>query len=117
MKQQPISKEAESTLELIGDFGPTVHAEDRRIKGWVHSEDGGRDKHYLDADQLREMAKHLVEVADWLDKRAALPALREDAFDAMREEAALELAGDRMRQEQRDGERDNNGNRVKDGQI
>ncbi len=48
-------------------------------------------------------------------------ALREDAYAAKRErareECAAELAGDRMRLERMNGERDNNWNRVKDNGI
>ena len=62
---QDISADARETMELIGDFSPTVRAEERMVKGYV--DDG---KCYLDSKELRKMSKHLVEVADWLDKRA-----------------------------------------------
>jgi hypothetical protein len=66
-----ISQDARETMKTLGDFGPTVFPENREIKGYPQ-EDG---KTYYDADELRKMATHFVEVANWLDARAlsALP--------------------------------------------
>jgi len=62
---QDISADARETMELIGNFSPTVRVEERMVKGYV--DDG---KCYLGSKDLREMSKHFIEVADWLDKRA-----------------------------------------------
>jgi len=63
--KQDISPEALETMELIGYFSPTVNIERRQVKGYVDD-----CKCYLDSKELREMSKHFIEVADWLDKRA-----------------------------------------------
>lgn len=64
-----ISTEAKGTMKFIGDFGPTVHAQSREVKGYMHDGAGG-GKVYLDAGELRVIAASCIEVADWLDKRA-----------------------------------------------
>ena len=64
-----ISNSAKGTMKFLGDFGPTVHAQNREVKGYMHDDEGG-GKVYLDAGELREIAASCNEVADWLDKRA-----------------------------------------------
>ena len=64
-----ISNSAKGTMKFLGDFGPTVHAQSREVKGYMHDDEGG-GKVYLDAGELREIAASCNEVADWLDKRA-----------------------------------------------
>ena len=64
-----VSKEARETMKFLGDFGPTVHAQSREVKGYMLNDDGGGSV-YLDAGELREIAAACNEVADWLDKRA-----------------------------------------------
>jgi aminoglycoside/choline kinase family phosphotransferase len=66
MDWNDISQPARDTMQTLGGFGPTVLPENREIKGYPQ-EDG---KTYYDADELRKMATHFVEVADWLDARA-----------------------------------------------
>jgi len=65
-----VSKEARETMELMGNFGPVSNPSDRTIKGWVVDKDGLTCKQYLSADDLTQMAAHLIEVSDWLHKRA-----------------------------------------------
>lgn len=60
-----ISEEALVTMRELGNFGPTVNHGDCLVKGYMNEE-----KTYLDSNDLRTMAKSLVEVADWLEKRA-----------------------------------------------
>ena len=64
-----ISNTAKGIMKFLGDFGPTVHAQNREVKGYM-TDDEGCGKVYLDAGQLREIAASCNEVADWLDKRA-----------------------------------------------
>lgn len=56
-------------MQELGDFGPTVKEENKEVKGWG---DGG--KIYWGAEDLREIAAACLEVADWLEKRAAREA-------------------------------------------
>jgi len=61
-----LSTNALETMEGLGNFGPTVRPELREVKGYV---DGG--KCYYSSSDLRDVARGCIEVADWLDKRAA----------------------------------------------
>lgn len=70
MEWEEVSKEARETMRQLGFFGPTVNVGDRVVKGYAHWGDEEAGKVYLDSKYLREIAPHLVEVADWLDKRA-----------------------------------------------
>jgi len=67
-----VSEVSRQWLKTIGDFGPTVHAKSRELKGYLHAEEGEDGRTYIDANELRELAAACVEAADWLDKRAAL---------------------------------------------
>jgi hypothetical protein len=76
------------TMSLLGDFRPTVDPAYREVKGVLYdAEGGGTVRAYLTATELREMAGHLIAVADWLDHRAA-----EAIGDAMRRMAGHEKA-------------------------
>lgn len=66
---QDISKAAKETMKLLGNFGPTVNEQDRKVKGCMCDEEGS-SKVYFNSDDLREMAAHFIEVAQWLDNRA-----------------------------------------------
>jgi len=57
-------------MDFLGSFGPTVNSADRTLKGWVPDADGEVRSAYISATELREMATHFHEVADWLDDRA-----------------------------------------------
>lgn len=65
-----VSQVSRDWLKTIGDFGPTVHAKNRELKGYLHAEAGEDGRTYLDANELRELAAACNEAADWLDKRA-----------------------------------------------
>lgn len=65
-----ISKEARETMAMLGDFGPTFNAKYREVKGYPQEQ----GKTYWSSDDLRKMAAHMNEVAEWLDTRAAKPA-------------------------------------------
>lgn len=71
-----VSGEARETMRFLGYFKPTVNPANKarvadmgciEVKGWIEEE----GKTYLNSTELREMAVHFVEVANWLDKRAA----------------------------------------------
>ena len=63
MREFTISELA--TLELLGDFQPTVNPLDCMLKGSI---DG--HKEYISSTSLREMADALNSIAQWLDERA-----------------------------------------------
>lgn len=65
-----ISESAKAWMKLLGNFGPTVRAESREMKGMTVDECGDHVKTYYDSGELRELAKACIEVADWLDRRA-----------------------------------------------
>ena len=69
MEWDDVSEKSRDWLKLFGNFGPTVMADKRELKGWTQDEEGV-SKTYLSADELREAAAAFVEAADWLDKRA-----------------------------------------------
>lgn len=58
-------------LKFLGDFGPTVHPQNKEIKGYMH--DG---KTYLDSNDLMSMSAALKSVAEWLNERSENEALR-----------------------------------------
>lgn len=64
MQWEDISENAGYWMEFLGNFGPTVHVNNREVRGYM---DG---RTYLTSNDLRELAIALNEVADWLDKRA-----------------------------------------------
>lgn len=69
MEWDLLSIKAKSWMMFLGDFGPTVNAKEKTLKGYMHDEDGGGEA-YMTATDLRELAASCNEVADWLDKRA-----------------------------------------------
>ncbi len=64
MEWREVSGEARYTMKELGNFSPTTNANQREVKGYI---DG---KCYYDSTELRTMAAHFIEVANWLDKRA-----------------------------------------------
>lgn len=59
-----LSEEARDTMRLLGNYQPTFNVEREEIKGDC------LDGHvYLNAEELRLMARHFVEVAEWLERR------------------------------------------------
>lgn len=64
-----LSESALSTMQFLGNFGPTVHANQREVKGYMYDDEGG-GKVYLCSGELKTMAADLTEVAAWLDERA-----------------------------------------------
>lgn len=73
MDWNDVSKEARDTMNELGGFSPTANPGYREVKGYMVDQDGECGKTYWDSNYLRLMAQHLVEVADWLDKRATSP--------------------------------------------
>ncbi len=69
MEWEDVSENTRDTMNMLGDFSPTVHAKKRELKGFIHDEDGG-SKTYWDSDDLRQIATACIEAADWLDQRA-----------------------------------------------
>lgn len=74
MKWDEVSDKARDVMKSLGNFGPTVNAANREVKGSTYDEDcedcGGCVKTYYTSADLREIAAACAEVADWLDKRA-----------------------------------------------
>lgn len=69
MKWEDLSKQARDAMKDLGNFGPTVKVQDRKVKGFTYAGEGTAKTYYSSAD-LREIAIACTEVADWLDKRA-----------------------------------------------
>ena len=66
-----ISLNAKAVMDALGNFGPTVNAKDKQVKGYAMDSDTGEcGKVYYTSDDLRHIASGCTEVADWLDKRA-----------------------------------------------
>lgn len=59
-----ICKQDRDWLDELGYFGPTVHHENRELKGWI-----GGDAYYLTSVDLRQLAVACINAADWLDAR------------------------------------------------
>jgi hypothetical protein len=70
MEWEEVSEAARDTMRELGFFGPTVNVADRLVKGYGFWGDDEAGKVYLSSKDLRTIVPHLVEVADWLDKRA-----------------------------------------------
>lgn len=75
-----LSQEAKETMDSLCSFGPTNAIEHRTVKGWMWDGDGCSGV-YFTSDDLRETAKHLIEVANWLDVQAAMYEPDEDTFE------------------------------------
>jgi hypothetical protein len=65
-----LTQREQDTLAFLGNFGPTVIAQERMIKGWMADSDGDVVKAYLDSKYLRAMAQDLASIAQWLDERS-----------------------------------------------
>ena len=71
MKWEDLSQKTRNVMKELGDFGPTVNAASRELKGATYDADcGGSVKTYWTSDDLRQIAAACLEAADWLDKRA-----------------------------------------------
>ncbi|MBQ0917499.1 hypothetical protein KBW71_03520 [Hydrogenophaga aromaticivorans] len=70
MKWEDVSEAAREVMKDMGNFSPTVNAKHKMVKGYMHDDEGG-GKVYLDSGDLRTIAAGCIEVADWLEKRAA----------------------------------------------
>ena len=64
------SNNAKEWLKFWGDCGPTVRVEDKTLKGYSYDREGTAS-FYVDADELRRMSEACLEVANWLEARAA----------------------------------------------
>ena len=62
-----LSPRAQETLEFLGNFNPTIKAEDETMKGFM---DGY--KIYLNSVEFRDMAGDFLEIASWLERRAQI---------------------------------------------
>lgn len=69
-----ISNLAKANMKFLGNFSPAVRPELKEIKGYMYDDEDCCGKVYLDSGELRELAAACIEVADWLDKRAAISA-------------------------------------------
>ena len=70
MQWDDISDKGKAWMRDLGNFGPTANAKERTVKGYMHDDDGGDGRTYLDSGDLRGLAAACNEVADWLDKRS-----------------------------------------------
>lgn len=66
-----LSDNAREFMRDLGNFGPTTNVGYREVKGYMLDPDGDAGKVYYNSSDLRQMALAAVEVADWLDERAA----------------------------------------------
>lgn len=71
MEWESVSPKARAWMADLGNFSPTVRAANREVKGRIADENGELCKTYFTADDLRSLAVACIEVANWLDKRAA----------------------------------------------
>ena len=67
---ESLSQNAKDAMQLLGDFGPTVHVANREVKGYTYNTDGEGGKAYYDNNDLRNIAAGCIEVAQWLEERA-----------------------------------------------
>lgn len=65
------TKDESEWLEFLGNFGPTVNAQDKMLKGYTK-----RGKTYLDASDLKDLASVLISVSEWLLERAENETIR-----------------------------------------
>lgn len=66
-----LSPNALDVLKDLGNYGPTVNKQDREVKGWAYDHDLDYVvKSYYTSDDLREISRACLEIADWLDTRA-----------------------------------------------
>ena len=67
---ESLSQNAKDTMQLLGNFGPTIRTYAREVKGWVIAEDGFTERAYYNSNDLRNIAAGCLEVAQWLEERA-----------------------------------------------
>ena len=63
-------------MKELGNFGPTVNAAHREVKGYMLDDEGDGVSRYWSSDDLRNIANGCNDVAEWLDQRAAIEQLR-----------------------------------------
>lgn len=67
-----LSESTREEMRLMGDYGPTVNPKNREVKGvYYDTEEACSFSGYLTSADLRARAAACIEVADWLDRRAA----------------------------------------------
>ena len=69
--EREVSESARGWMRTLGHFAPTVNPDHRDVKGSMLGEYGDAEKTYFSSSELRELAAACLEVAGWLDKRAA----------------------------------------------
>jgi hypothetical protein len=69
---EDLSIETREKMEEMGSFSPTVRVSDKMIKGYIGEDQEGQC--YMGPEELREQAAAMIEVADWLEKRAMIAA-------------------------------------------
>jgi hypothetical protein len=74
MQWEDLSNKTRDTMKMLGEFSPTVHAQNRELKGYTHDDEGG-GKTYWTSDDLRQISTACSEAADWLDQRAKATAV------------------------------------------
>lgn len=72
---QKLPTNALDVMKELGNFGPTVNAMQREVKGYMLDDEGDGVSRYWTSDDLRNIANVCNEVADWLDQRAAIEQL------------------------------------------
>lgn len=71
MNWKDISDNAKGVMQELGNFSPTVNPANVEVKGYLHCDYGDDGRTYWSSDDLRNIANGCIEVADWLDARAA----------------------------------------------
>ena len=61
------SENARNAMRDLGNCAPTDKRTDKEVKGRYVDDFGESDSFYMKSDELRQMARGLHEVADWLD--------------------------------------------------
>ena len=69
--EREVSESSRGWMRALGNFTPTVNPMHREVKGSMLGEYGDAEKTYFDSKELRELAAACLEVAGWLDRRAA----------------------------------------------
>lgn len=71
MNWDDLSESARKVMRELGNFSPTFHQSEKLVKGYTLDDEGDPGKRYYSSAYLRQIAEACVEVADWLDSRAA----------------------------------------------
>lgn len=66
-----LTSNALDVMRDIGEFSPTTRADEGLVKGYIRCEEGEDGRTYYDSNDLRRISEGCLEVACWLELRAA----------------------------------------------